>query len=114
MHVSHEDCGFRKNKILNDAIKITEGEKLVFIDGDCILHRKFLEMYNLNIKRDAYYYARRVMLSERMSNKLLSTKNVKNIIVDKSAFFRFFRNSTGDFFPVSSSHSKGGQGNLGM
>ena len=99
MHVSHEDCGFRKNKILNDAIKITEGEKLVFIDGDCILHRKFLEMYNLNIKRDAYYYARRVMLSERMSNKLLSTKNVKNISLISLLFSGSSEIAQGIFFP---------------
>jgi cellulose synthase/poly-beta-1,6-N-acetylglucosamine synthase-like glycosyltransferase len=53
LHVSHEDCGFRKTKILNDAIRISHGEGLVFIDGDCIPHRRFMEVYARSILAQA-------------------------------------------------------------
>ena len=109
LHVRHEDCGFRKNKILNEAIKVTSGEKLVFIDGDCIPHRKFLEIYNLNIKRDAYYYARRVMLSEKMSNKLLSTKNVKNISLINLLLSGSSEIAQGIYFPYRPATTKKGR-----
>ena len=34
IHVWHEDKGFRKNKILNRAIKVANSDYLIFIDGD--------------------------------------------------------------------------------
>ena len=40
-HVSQEDVGFRKCKILNEAIKIAS-KNIIIIDGDCLLHHKFL------------------------------------------------------------------------
>ena len=44
-HVFQENIGFRKCKILNEAIKI-EKEKIAVIDGECLLQYKFLENYN--------------------------------------------------------------------
>src|SRR5674476_1474762 len=36
-HVSHDDIGFRKTRILNTAVKTARGEQIVFIDG-CLLY----------------------------------------------------------------------------
>ena len=44
-HVWHEDQGFRKCAILNQAIRAARGEYLVFIDGDCIPRRDFLAVH---------------------------------------------------------------------
>ena len=44
-HISQEDIGFRKCKILNEALKMAK-ENIVIIDGDCLLYYKFLENYN--------------------------------------------------------------------
>ncbi len=41
-HVWHEDRGFRKCAILNQAIVEASAEYLVFTDGDCIPRRDFL------------------------------------------------------------------------
>lgn len=41
-HVSHEDRGFRKTRILNRAIAVTASERLVFLDGDCLAHEDFV------------------------------------------------------------------------
>lgn len=42
-HVRQEDKGWRKNLCLNEAVKASDGDYLVFIDGDCVPHRKFVE-----------------------------------------------------------------------
>lgn len=75
LHVCHEDMGFRKNKIMNDAIRISRGEKLVFIDGDCVPHRRFLEMYSKHSKKRTYYYGRRVYVSGSLTEKALNEQN---------------------------------------
>ena len=41
-HVWHEDEGFRKTVILNEAIRRTEAEYLIFTDGDCVPRRDFV------------------------------------------------------------------------
>lgn len=41
-HVYHEDIGWRKEKILNDAIKLSTSEYLIFIDGDCVPYVNFV------------------------------------------------------------------------
>lgn len=77
LHVSQEDRGFRKNKILNRAIAAATGEKLVFIDGDCIPHRHFVKNYARHITKHRFFYGRRVMLSETFAQKALKEKNFR-------------------------------------
>src|SRR5690349_4040341 len=43
IHVTQPDIGWRKNQALNHAIKKASGDYLIFIDGDCVLHHKFIE-----------------------------------------------------------------------
>ncbi len=42
-HITQPDIGWRKNQALNKAIRTSKGEYLIFIDGDCVLHHKFIE-----------------------------------------------------------------------
>ncbi|GGE38949.1 glycosyltransferase [Actibacterium pelagium] len=44
-HVWHSDTGFRKAKILNDAIASSTAEFLIFLDGDCMVHPVFLKRH---------------------------------------------------------------------
>lgn len=76
-HVSQEDISFRKTMILNSAVKISAGEKLVFIDGDCILHRSFLKEYSKAITDSYFCYGRRVFLSKKHTEILLKEKSIK-------------------------------------
>lgn len=41
-HVWHEDKGFRKTKILNDALKIATADYLIFTDQDCVARPDFI------------------------------------------------------------------------
>jgi len=70
-HVYQEDIGFRKNKILNAAVKIAHSDKLIFLDGDCIPHPKLVQSYFRLIQKGKFYYSRRVMLSEAFSTKII-------------------------------------------
>jgi len=44
-HVWHEDRGFYRTIILNSAAKIADSDYLIFVDGDMILHHRFIEMH---------------------------------------------------------------------
>ena len=75
-HVSQEDIGFRKTKILNVAVLVAEGDQLVFLDGDCIPHKHFLKQYNRTITKGVFCIGRRVMLSQKLSTKVKDSKNL--------------------------------------
>lgn len=69
-HVSQEDKGFRKNKILNKAIKISSGKYFIFVDGDCMVHKDYVYEYSKKFKENRLIVGRRVMLSGEMTKKI--------------------------------------------
>jgi glycosyltransferase involved in cell wall biosynthesis len=78
-HVFQEDKGFRKTRILNQAVKVATGEKIVFIDGDCLPHRHFLKEYNKAITEHCFCYGRRVFLSKKLTDILVKTMSVEKV-----------------------------------
>lgn len=70
IHIWQEDKGFRKNRILNSAIRNSSANYLIFIDGDCIPHRKFIEEHYTNRSFEQCLTGRRVNLSKQITNKL--------------------------------------------
>ncbi|MCX8472374.1 MAG: glycosyltransferase [Sediminibacterium sp.] len=92
-HVSQLDLGFRKTIILNKALKQAQYEKLVFIDGDCIPHKHFIKEYLHTIKPLHFYYGRRVFLSAKLSNKLLTQASF-----EKLSLFKLIINGCKDVF----------------
>ena len=44
-HVWHEDKGFQKTKILNDVLRTTDCEYLIFTDHDCIARQDFVAVH---------------------------------------------------------------------
>jgi glycosyltransferase involved in cell wall biosynthesis len=73
-HVFQEDKGFRKNKIMNEAVKKASTNYLVFIDGDCVPHSNFLKEHYENIKNNTVLCGKRVNLSKRLSDELTKIK----------------------------------------
>jgi cellulose synthase/poly-beta-1,6-N-acetylglucosamine synthase-like glycosyltransferase len=69
-HITQIDEGWRKNKALNNAIKNSSGDYLIFIDGDCIPHFKFIEEHIRNAGRKRILMGTRVELTEFYSNLL--------------------------------------------
>ena len=67
-HVWHEDVGFRKTIIANRAVCEAGGEYLVFIDGDCILHHRFLDDHWRRKEKGAVLAGRRVMMNAKAAS----------------------------------------------
>jgi cellulose synthase/poly-beta-1,6-N-acetylglucosamine synthase-like glycosyltransferase len=79
-HVHQDiDIGFRKNKMLNEAINISTGDLLVFIDGDCIPHRNFLLAYISSACTNTILFGRRVMLDVKLTENLYKEKNLSKL-----------------------------------
>jgi glycosyltransferase involved in cell wall biosynthesis len=94
IHVWHEDKGFRLAEIRNRAIKVAQGNFICQIDGDIILHPKFIEDYKKIIEPGYYYRGSRVKLSKELSQKLITNKQVEIPFFTKGIENRFnsFRN----------------------
>jgi len=73
-HLWHEDRGWRKNAMLNNAIRSARGEQLVFIDGDCIPGRDFMLDHWNEREPNKVLLGRRVETSERWSRALTLQK----------------------------------------
>ena len=69
-HLWQPDEGFRKNAILNKAIEASETDYLVFIDGDCIPHHKFVQDHWTHRESRGVLCGRRVLLSKSFSDRL--------------------------------------------
>jgi glycosyltransferase involved in cell wall biosynthesis len=71
--VTHEDIGFRKNKILNESIKNAKSDYLIFMDGDCIPHYHFVEAHIMHKKPGTVQCGRRVILGKKISEGILKS-----------------------------------------
>ncbi len=70
-HLTQSDDGWRKNRALNRAIIAAKNEWLIFIDGDCVLHPRFVEMHLRYAAPNRILLGKRVKLSPVVSQKML-------------------------------------------
>jgi glycosyltransferase involved in cell wall biosynthesis len=95
-HIYHEDIGFRKTKILNSAIKQSGTDYLIFIDGDCIPHSRFISQHSVHKANNTVLCGRRVNLSKKISDLItvdkVLTKNTEKIKL--SHFIDSFRSKS--------------------
>ncbi|MEA1955624.1 MAG: glycosyltransferase [Campylobacterota bacterium] len=74
IHLTQKDLGWRKNTALNNSIKMARGDYLIFIDGDVVLHEKFVEGHIYCSKPKRVCAGKRVELGEKYSKKLYDDK----------------------------------------
>lgn len=83
IHVWHEDLGYRKTIIHNEAIRKSSGDLLVFIDGDCVVAPDFLKDHAdvfLHEKNHEYLcMGRRVELGPKIT-KIIRPMNFRSIL----------------------------------
>ena len=73
-HLTQKDEGWRKNQAMNMAIHASKADWLIFIDGDCVLHQRFIEMH-LRYAKEKYVLAgKRIKLDKTTSKLLLEDK----------------------------------------
>jgi glycosyltransferase involved in cell wall biosynthesis len=75
-HIWHEDNGFRLAEIRNKAIAVVTGDYIIQIDGDLILHKKFIADHIKFAKTKSFVRASRIYLSLDTSEKLLDQKQI--------------------------------------
>lgn len=69
-HVWHPDDGFNKNVILNKAIATSNADFLIFIDGDCLACKGFIERHIALATPDTFSTGSVVRLSETTTQSM--------------------------------------------
>lgn len=77
-HVWQEDKGFRKPKIINEAVRNCDGDYLIFIDGDCMAHKNFIRAHVEYSEPMAILGGKRVELGEKITKNTLDNFNLMN------------------------------------
>jgi glycosyltransferase involved in cell wall biosynthesis len=74
-HLWQEDQGFRKARILNQAIEAACGDYLIFLDGDCIVQPDFVAEHRKLSQAGHIITGSRVLLNDILTKQLLSWKH---------------------------------------
>lgn len=81
-HLTQEDIGWRKNKALNRSIVAAKGDYLIFIDGDVVPHKRFIEGHLYCSKPKRVCAGKRAELGPKYSQLVLENKLSINDIAD--------------------------------
>lgn len=74
-HLWQEDQGFRKTKILNQAITAAHGNYLIFLDGDCIVQPDYVARHRALAQKGYLITGSRVLLDQSLTKRLLNWPN---------------------------------------
>ena len=74
-HLWQADQGFRKTRILNQAIDAATGDYLIFLDGDCITQPDFVARHRQLAQEGHLVTGSRVLLNEVLTKQLLTWPN---------------------------------------
>ena len=78
-HLWHEDEGFYKTIILNKAFKAASGDYLIVIDGDMLLHHRFIENHLRYAQKDRVLCGfRGVKLGKEITRQLVAGERQLN------------------------------------
>jgi glycosyltransferase involved in cell wall biosynthesis len=75
-HFWHEDKGFRKTIIMNEALTNANSDYIIQIDGDIIMHPNFIADHISEAKKGFYIKGSRSMLSVDRTKQIIATKNI--------------------------------------
>ena len=82
IHLSCKDIGWRKNVALNKSVVKATGEYLIFIDGDVVLHKKFVEGHLFSAQKKRVCAGKRAELGASISREILDEKLDINKVTD--------------------------------
>jgi cellulose synthase/poly-beta-1,6-N-acetylglucosamine synthase-like glycosyltransferase len=74
-HLTQPDQGWQKNKMLNKSALFAHSDHLIFIDGDCVLHPRFIEFHTKLAAPKAILAGKRIKLDLKTTHWLLEDKN---------------------------------------
>jgi len=82
-HVWQEDEGFRKSMIINKAVAIAEGDYIIQVDGDCIMHPSFIKDHLRYAREGVYLSGSRVTIKESHLDTLFKKQQTRFNILSK-------------------------------
>lgn len=71
-YVYHEDNGFRAGTIRNKAVAQSQGEYLLFLDGDCITRPDFIATHRRLAEAGYFVAGNRVLLSQAFTGDVMA------------------------------------------
>lgn len=77
IHIWHDDVKNRKPRIMNKAIAAAKSDYMVEIDGDIIMHPKFIEDHLAYAKKGFYLFGSRASIQKSLLPDLFSQKITK-------------------------------------
>ena len=69
-----KDDGFRASRARNKAAEVAKGDYLIFIDGDCVLPRYFIQSHMVLSEQGMFVTGNRVLLTKKGTEKTLQKK----------------------------------------
>ena len=82
-HIWHEDKGFRRSAILNKAIAQAEGDYIIQLDGDCIMHKDFVKDHITASRENTYLFGSRVTIKKEMLPGIFESQKIRFGFFDK-------------------------------
>jgi glycosyltransferase involved in cell wall biosynthesis len=76
IHAWQKDIGYRVARSRNNGILKSSGDYIVMIDGDMILHNRFIEDHILHAEPGYFVQGSRVLMTQEKSMNVLSNKNL--------------------------------------
>lgn len=73
-HLTQPDNGWNKNKALNQAATFANSDYLIFIDGDCVLHPRFLEFHLKQACKKCIVAGKRIKLDKTSTEWLMQSE----------------------------------------
>lgn len=87
IHVWQEDLGFRLSKIRNEAIKKSNSDYLIIIDGDIILDKDFISDHLSVAQKLTFIQGSRILLTQAETREILAKKTInKDVYAFKKAY----------------------------
>lgn len=74
VHVWQEDQGFRVARIRNLATAVAKGDYLIFVDGDMVLHPRFVDDHLWAARKGCFIQGMRVLAGQRLTLEMLEHK----------------------------------------
>lgn len=76
-HVWHSDEGFQLAKIRNKAIAVSNGDYVISIDADQVLHTNFVEDHVSVARQGVFLQGHRVLLTKEKTDIVLKSKEIE-------------------------------------
>ncbi len=86
-HTTQEDMGVRKARSQNNGVLASEGEYLIFIDGDCLLYTTFVEGHVRLAEDGCVLSGRRLNLDQNLTTKLREN-SITSLEIEKNLLWR--------------------------